>query len=357
MKQLLTILGFLLLTAAPAGAAVELGLAGKPPVTIQEVYLQGGVSYLALDDILPPLGMSGVWSSVAHTYRFQLPQGEGQLVPGRRSLKVDGRLISLQHAPLYLDGRLRVSEDFLRVILPGLLPQGIYFRNLTPQAASTAPNQSSIDQLFDALLRKQDPKVGTLLNGIAIDPGHGGQDPGVVTEAGGKEKVVTLEVARRLEKKLKMQLGVAVRLSRDGDYGLSSQKRMEVAAQPDVDALLLLHAQGSFSPEAHGALLVVRPSEEYGGETIPAEDGASMRLARQLKKSLEGAGLVVAEILKAPLAPLGRGNLPTVMIELGYLTNPIDAILLHNPDGQEKLAAALFTGLKAFAEDEKESHQ
>lgn len=357
MKQLLTILGVLLLGVAPAGAAVELGLAGKPPVTIAEVYQQGGASYLALDDILPPLGLRGEWISVAHTYRFQLPQGEAQLVPGRRSLKVAGQLIALQHAPLYLDGRLRVEEEFLRVILPGLLPQGIYFRNLSPQTTATASNQATLDQLFDALLRKQDPKVGTLLNGIAIDPGHGGQDPGVVTEAGAKEKVVTLEIARRLEKKLKMQLGVAVRLSRSGDYGLSSQKRMEVAAQPDVDALLLLHAQGSFSPEAHGVLLIVRPAEEYAGETIAAEAGASMRLARQLKQSLEEAGLVVAEILKAPLAPLGRGNLPTVMIELGYLTNPIDAILLHNPDGQEKLATALLTGLKAFAEDEKESHQ
>lgn len=357
MKQLLTILGVLLLGVAPAGAAVELGLAGKPPVTIAEVYQQGGVSYLALDDILPPLGLRGEWISVAHTYRFQLPQGEAQLVPRRRSLKVGGRLIALQHAPLYLDGRLRVAEEFLRVILPGLLPQGIHFRNLSVQEAASTPNQSSLDQLFDALLRKQDPKVGTLLNGIAIDPGHGGQDPGVVTESGGKEKVVTLEIARRLEKKLKMQLGVAVRLSRSGDYGLSSQKRMEVLAQPDVDALLLLHAQGSFSPEAQGVLLVVRPAEEYEGETIAAEAGASMRLARQLKKSLEQAGLKVAEILKAPLAPLGRGNLPTVMIELGYLTHPIDTILLHNPAGQEKLATALLTGLKAFAEDEKESHQ
>lgn len=357
MKRLLMIVCWLLSGLSPAMAAVELGLAGKPAVTIQEVYLQGGVAYLALDDILPPLGLAGSWSSVAHTYSFQLPQGKAQLVPGRRSLKVDGRLMTLQHPPLYLDGRLRVAEDFLRVILPGLLPQAIYYRNLTPQAAASAADQSSIDKLFDALLRKQDPKVGTLLNGIAIDPGHGGGDPGVVTEAGGKEKVVTLEVARRLEKKLKMQLGVAVRLSRDGDYALSREKRMEVAAQPDVDALLLLHAQGAFTPEAHGALLVVRPAEEYAGESIPAEEGASMRLARQLKKSLEQSGLVVADILKAPLAPLGRGNLPTVMIELGYLTNPIDAILLHNPDGQEKLASALFAGLKAFAEDEKESHQ
>lgn len=357
MKQLLTMLAILLLGAGSATAAVEVGLAGKPPVTIQEVYLQGGVSYLALDDILPPLGLAGEWNSVAHLYRFKLPQGEAQLVPGRRSLKVAGRLLPLEYAPLYLDGRLRVSEDFLRVILPGLLPQAIYYRNLVPQTAGANPDQNPLDRLFDALLRKQDPKVGTLLNGIAIDPGHGGQDPGVVTEAGGKEKVVTLEVARRLEKKLKMQLGVTVRLSRDGDYSLSSEKRLEVAAQPDVDALVLLHAQGAFTPDAHGVVLVVRPTEEYAGETIPAEDGASMRLARQLQKSLEQAGLVVVEVLKAPLAPLGRGNLPTVLVELGYLTNPVDAILLHNPDGQEKLAAALFAGLKSFAEDEKESIQ
>ncbi len=356
MKQLLTMIWFLLLLAGPAAAAVEIGLPGQPPVTVQEVYQQGGVPYLALDDILPPLGLAGEWSSVAHTYRFRLPQGEAQLVPGRRSLKVAGSLLTLSHPPLYLGGRLRVSEDFLRVTLPGLLPAGVYYRNLSPATATTPTNQASLDNLFDALLRKQDPKVGTLLNGIAIDPGHGGQDAGVVTEAGGKEKTVTLEVARRLEKKLKMQLGVAVRLSRDGDYSLSTEKRFEVAAQADVDALLLLHAQGAFTPDARGVVLVVRPVEEYGGEVIPAEEGASMRLARQLKQAFQQAGLAVAEIRKIPLAPLGRGNLPTVLVELGYLTNPIDAILLHNPDGQEKLAAALFAGLKAFADDEKETH-
>jgi len=62
----------------------------------------------------------------------------------------------------------------------------------------------------------------------------------------------------------------------------------------------------------------------------------------------------VAGIIQAPLLPLGRGNLPTVLVELGYLTNTADRALLRDPAGQEKVAGALFAGLKNYIDDQQE---
>jgi N-acetylmuramoyl-L-alanine amidase len=62
----------------------------------------------------------------------------------------------------------------------------------------------------------------------------------------------------------------------------------------------------------------------------------------------------VAGIVQAPLLPLGRGDLPTVLVELGYLTNTADRAFLRDPVGQEKLAGALFAGLQNYLDDQKE---
>jgi N-acetylmuramoyl-L-alanine amidase len=76
-----------------------------------------------------------------------------------------------------------------------------------------------------------------------------------------------------------------------------------------------------------------------------------MRLARHLGRALADRGLDVRGIIRAPLLPLGRGDLPTVLVELGYFSNPEDLALLRDPAGQEKLAEALYAGLRSFADE------
>jgi N-acetylmuramoyl-L-alanine amidase len=94
--------------------------------------------------------------------------------------------------------------------------------------------------------------------------------------------------------------------------------------------------------------LIVRPQEETAQGALPRGEGGSIRLARLLAAALRRSGVEVAGILQAPLLPLGRGDLPTVLVELGYLTNNADRELLRDPLGQEKLAEALFAGLKNY---------
>jgi N-acetylmuramoyl-L-alanine amidase len=354
MLRSLLLLLVLLGLAAAAQARVELFLPGNPSVTIDEIYLREGVAYLAIDDVLAPLGLRGQWDSVEHIYNIKSATRSGLISPGSHYLRLGERFLPLSHPPRFIDGRLRVAEDFVTKQLPVLLGEPVYYRNLDPPEKPSDDELTTIDRLFAFLLRKEQPVGEPALRGVAIDPGHGGEDVGAIGPGGSKEKAVTLEVARRLEKQLKMRLGIPTYLSRDGDYLLTPTQRLEPVAHPDTDVLIQLHAQSSFGPAAHGVTLIVRPQEETAQGALAHGEGESIRLARFLAAALRNSGVDVAGIIQAPLLPLGRGNLPTVLVELGYLTNTADRTLLRDPAGQEKVAGALFAGLKNYIDAQQE---
>jgi N-acetylmuramoyl-L-alanine amidase len=353
MKRFVLCLLWFCLFSMPLYAAVELGLDGQTPVSIDEVYRRDGTFYLALDDILPPLGLSGQWQSVKHVYRIRTPRGTAVISPGSHFLRLGDDLTPLRQPPRFIDGRLRVSEDFLNDHLQPLLGQAIAYRNLDPSGENGNSPESALDRLFAFLLRRDKPQNAPALRAVAIDPGHGGEDPGSIAADGFKEKQVTLAVANRLEKQIKMHLGIPVTLSRDGDYTLHRSARLKALAGAEADVLLVLHAQASFDQDCHGVMLFIRPWDE-GTEGTATGDGDSLRLARHLQSSLRRGGLAVGEIMRAPLLPLGRGDLPTVLVELGYLSNPADQARLAAAPGQQELALALFEGLKSYAEEKQE---
>jgi N-acetylmuramoyl-L-alanine amidase len=356
MRHLLLTLLLLGFVAGAARAGVEVTLPGQPPLVIDEVYWRDGVAYVAVEDLLKPAGLTGSWDSVAHVYRIKAPAATVLLYPERRQVRVGERFIPLDQPPHFIDGRLRVPADFAAGPLAAALGEAVQARSLDapPAGAAAKAEETGLDRLFNLLLVKKESEKGLALRGVALDPGHGGQDPGALGLGGSKEKVVALEVARRLEKQLKMKLAVPVYLTRDGDYSLGAEQRLQAAARPEVDALVLLHAEASFSAEPRGVVLLVRPREESAQGALPAGQGGSIRLAQHLGAALRAAGFEVAGIIQAPLLPLGRGDLPTVLVELGYLTHAADRAVLTDPAGQEKLAAALFEGLKQFGESWKE---
>ena len=354
--SVLSILLFLLFSL-PAQAVVELALEGEPPSTIDEVYRRDGVSFLPIDDVLEPLGLSGKWDAVEHVYLIRSARGTATISPGSRFLKLGERFIPLKDKPRFIDSRLRVSEEFVTKNLPDLVGERFFYRNLDPNSDSVQKSGSALDRLFSFLLRKKKPAGGPVLRAIAIDPGHGGQDPGSIGINGIKEKDVTLAVAKSLQKLIDMQLGIPIYLSRDDDYGLTAEERLKPAAHPDVDALLLLHAQSANDYKPQGVYLYVRRTEEFPGEIANADDKDSLRLAKTLASALRDEGLNVHDVSEAPLLPLGQGDLPTVLVEMGYLTNQADRMLLSEEDGQKKMAKALYRGLKDFGEGRAKENQ
>lgn len=349
------------LLAGPAPAAVELALQERKPTVIDEVYVRDGVAFLAVDDVLAALEMTGRWNSLDHVYEIQTPYGIARITPANRYLTLGANSVQLSHAPRFIDGRLRVAGQFAGESLPGLLGIAVYYHDLgadtTSDASPTATpdaEEDSLDRFFALLLQKRTGADGSSPTGVLIDPGHGGEDPGSIGLGGLKEKTVALEIARDLEKRIKMQLGVPVHLTRDADYALTLEQRLEAAARFEVDALIQLHAQASPSPEASGIVLFIRPREETEDRVLDAEQGESMHLARCLEAALITAGLKVVKIVPAPLLPLGRGDLPTVLVEMGYLTNAADVAVLTEAENRSRLVLALFDGLKTFTEQRKE---
>lgn len=343
------------LVAVPAGAAVEIALEGQPPQRIEEVYHRDGQAYLAIDDVLPLLGMSGRWQSVQHVYRISTPEGQAVVSPGSHFLRLGEQLTPLDRPPRFIDGRLRISESFLRRHLAGLAEGQVFYRNLDPGAVDDPNPGSELDRLFAFLLQRQpgDTEDMRMTTRIVIDPGHGGEDPGAIGVDGLKEKTVTLAIAQGVEKQLKMRQHMLVSLTRDGDYSLGREQRLQNLARSDADLLLVLHAQASFSSAPHGIVLFVRPREESAAGTASSHDD-SMQLAQAVKSSLEAAGLPVVGILRAPLLPLGRGDLPTVLVEMGYLSHVADQARLSVTEGRRAMSAALFEGVNSFVQRKQE---
>ena len=356
-QQMTVLLTVLLMLPALVGATVEVGRDPAAASTLEDVYVIEGVPYLPIDDVLAALEVQGEWDSVAHLYRIATPSGEVEFFPGGRYLRRGGRFQPLPHPARFIDGRLRVPEGFVTTILPSLVEVPVHYRNFDPPRQVAKQDEGAVDRLFSFILRRKAPSGGPALRAVALDPGHGGQDPGVLGPGGLKEKEIVLAVAQRLEKQLKMQLGIPVYMSRDGDYEVSFPERLAPAAREDVDAFLSLHAQGPFSPGHRGITLFVRPEDALAeGEAIldASRQRESLRLAHSLLAALKRSGFRVNGIHETPLLPLGQGNLPTVLVELGYLSNDQDRTDLTSPDVQERLSRSLFQGLKTFAELGKE---
>lgn len=352
-------LTFLLITlfstffCAQSFAELELAPQGKDPVRLTDVYSYDGVPFVAVDDALAAVSLRGHWNSIRHVYRIKTARGWAEITPGSAFLKLQDNYYPLKTKPRFIDGRLRVPEDFLVHQLPLLTGRPVYYRNLDPRPTQKIAGETTLDRLFSFLLRKKQRSAGPKLNAVAIDPGHGGLDNGVIATDGVREKEINLQLARRLSKLLKMNLGVPVYLSRDDDYGLTPEQRVAPVAKEDVDVWLLLHAQASFTAEPQGVTLLVRP-EKISSAAQQLEQSNSLRLAKALSLSLVEAGIPVAGIFPTSLLTLGSGDLPTVQIEAGYLSNPQDLERLKDPEQQELLAQALYQGVLSFVREIEE---
>lgn len=352
----------LLSLAVPLEAAVDMALRGQDPVRLEDVYQQDGRSYVAIEEALDVAGLSGHWNSIDHVFRIRTPRGWAEISPASSFLKLGEDYYPLQDKPRFIDGRLRVSGNFVLNQLAMLAGQPIYFNNLDPQQDRRADDESDgLEKFFAFLLNRQTDDQDAPLRAVAIDPGHGGLDTGVIAASGFKEKTLTLELAEQLAKRLKMRLGIPIYLSRDGDYEASREQRLRNASREDVDLWLLVHAQAAFSPEIQGVSLFIRPEEApptvaEAPASIP-RDSNSRRLAQTLAEALREADIAVQGIYPTARLSLGQGNLPTVQVEVGYLSHPRELELLRDQAYQDHLVQALFAGIDRYARmSQEQSH-
>ncbi|HSW36709.1 MAG TPA: N-acetylmuramoyl-L-alanine amidase [Candidatus Limnocylindrales bacterium] len=175
---------------------------------------------------------------------------------------------------------------------------------------------------------------------IVLDPGHGGTDPGATSITGLLEKELNLAVAHQLAALL-TEAGAKVVMTRSDDQSLTNTRRVEIANQAEANLFVSIHANAFRNVESNG-------TETFYCMTSP-HSAASLVLARQLQLELVGTlGLRDRGVKTTSFYILTRTNMPSVLIELGFLTNPHDETVLREALVNGNAARALFRGLEAF---------
>ena len=225
-------------------------------------------------------------------------------------------------------------------------------------------------------------KVDRLLV-IAIDPGHGGEDPGAIGPTGLKEKDVVLAIAMQLRERLNAKPGVRVLMTRDSDFFVPLGERVKKAERVQADLFVSIHADAFFTPDAKGASVFAlsqggassaaarwmanreNQSDSVGGVSVKVKDAQVMRAlldmstTAQIKDSLRVGSEVLnrigkvgklhrGEVEQASFAVLKAPAIPSILVETAFISNPQEEDKLRDADYRTKLVEALFTGIDRY---------
>lgn len=218
---------------------------------------------------------------------------------------------------------------------------------------------------------------------IAVDAGHGGEDPGAHGESGTLEKEVTLAIAKRVKARIDAESGMRAVLVRDGDYFIPLMGRTSKARQLRADIFVSIHADAFINREAKGSSVFIlsergatsvaarwlankeNQADLIGGvnshtrnpylaetlfdlsQTATIQD--SQRLARFVLKELSGLNrLHKGEVEQAGFAVLKSPDIPSILVETAFITNPDEEKRLSDEHYQDDLATTLVRGLKKY---------
>ena len=215
------------------------------------------------------------------------------------------------------------------------------------------------------------------LRTIVIDAGHGGEDSGTRGPAGVEEKDITLQVARRLKDTIESRLGLRVVLTRDGNRTVRLDERAAIANNNKAELFISLHVNASASPTASGAEVYYLALDDYGdetgladaeGRTVPVVGGGTrnievvlweMAQVQHVAESTAFAAIVDAELRRrvtmssrtlrqAPFRVLVGANMPAVLVEMGFMSNPAEERQLTSMAFQDSMVQALFQSVVAY---------
>ena len=266
-------------------------------------------------------------------------------------------------------------------------------KGVTPRSFLLAPSGKAGHRLVLDLHDKKSTSVSKKSNAkksnkrdviIAIDAGHGGKDPGATGRGGTREKTITLQIAKRLEASINQQRGMKAVLVRKNDRYLRLRDRIHKARDAHADMMISLHADSFPDPRARGssiyALSVDGASSEtarlladkenaadllFGDMEFAVEDKMvqevlfDLSLTGTIESSLDIGGEILTQIKtvnrvhkkkvqQAGFAVLKAPNIPSILIETAFLSNPREEKNLRSPAHQKKVANAITRGVSKY---------
>ncbi len=218
---------------------------------------------------------------------------------------------------------------------------------------------------------------------VAIDAGHGGKDPGAIGSGGTLEKNVTLAIARRLAVLVDKEPGMRPLMIRDGDAFVHLHERIQKAREAKADLFISIHADAFTNPNVRGSSVFTlsergatseaakwladreNSADQLGGVDLKSSDDVlanvllNMSQNATLEHSGEAAGAVLrnlgrlgdthkAQVQKAGFVVLKSPDIPSMLVETAFISNPEEEARLTTPAHQQRLAEAILAGVKAY---------
>jgi len=337
-----------------------------------------------------------------HPFRavIDLPQTRvrrGLRLPGARGLVADIRVGPRPHGTLrvvlVLDAATRVHADWAYSRARG--PQLILTLGnaLTAGAAAAAapaamaPADVATAAVSDGIPTPIHAKHAPVDSGrdiiVAIDPGHGGQDPGAIGPHGTEEKNVTLAIGRLLAQRIDEQRGMHAVLTRNSDIFIPLRERMVIARRAKADLFVSIHADCVTDRQISGASVYIlslrgasseaarwlaereNDADVKGGVALDDKSSTlasvllnlsqsatiseSMTAARQVLASLDGSVPVrKSDVQQAAFVVLKSPDIPSMLVETDYISDPAEERKLRSPTRQAKIADAIFHGIRGY---------
>ncbi|MCK4810554.1 MAG: N-acetylmuramoyl-L-alanine amidase [Candidatus Omnitrophica bacterium] len=251
----------------------------------------------------------------------------------------NGEIFNLRGSPFYEKGRIFIPEE--------------------------------LGKLISKKIRKITPAISMKI--IVIDPGHGGKDPGAISRGGLKEKDVNLKVSKLLKRELETR-GFKVYLTRKTDIYLTLQRRVDIARERRADLFISVHANANHSRKVSGVEVYHLSSRHFNSEkrlsklakqvSRPAEghyskctqkivsdlvkgknNAFSLNTASTLVNTFKKLGFKVKTPRGAPFYVLKYNHVPSVLVEIGYLSNRYEEKLLRSSRYQKEVARAIALGV------------
>jgi N-acetylmuramoyl-L-alanine amidase len=262
-------------------------------------------------------------------------------------------------------------------------PSTAIARNKGNSASTLGADDASSDDTYAFTTPKSGKSNTVRLLTVAIDPGHGGEDPGAIGGSGTYEKHVALDIAKKLRAKIDAQPNMRSMMTRDADFFVPLNVRVQKARRVGADLFVSIHADAFTTPDAKGSSVFAlsehgassaaarwmankeNSSDEIGGINIKSADATvnralfDMSTTAQIRDSMRYGNFVLKEIgginklhkgsvEQAGFAVLKAPDIPSILVETAFISNPDEERRLNDDAYRDKMADAIMTGIKRY---------
>ena len=224
---------------------------------------------------------------------------------------------------------------------------------------------TDFNKTIEPVIHPQDLLKNTGTRTVVLDPGHGGDDKGTTSPRNVHEKLIVLDVAKRVQAKLEAR-GINVELTRESDRPMELDARCRKAAALKADVFVSIHANSAGkNRDVRGAetFVLALPgrysSNSYGGGKLPSDtntgnryDIANMALSYRIQQNLiKATGQEDRGVKRARFEVLRDTPCPATLVEMAFLSNPKDEAIAIDPAGRDRIARGIADGIAAYLSD------